>query len=48
LLVTQEFNCVTQFIDKAIEWANELDALPEVKGPLHGVPICIKEDHDVE
>ncbi|CAG7721717.1 unnamed protein product, partial [Allacma fusca] len=36
LLVTQEFNCVAQFIDKSIEWANELDALPEVKGPLHG------------
>jgi Asp-tRNA(Asn)/Glu-tRNA(Gln) amidotransferase A subunit family amidase len=30
------------------EWAKELDSLPEVKGPLHGVPICIKDDFNVE
>ena len=30
------------------KWAEELDALPAAKGPLHGVPFCVKEDHDIE
>ena len=30
------------------KYAEELDSLPEVKGPLHGVPFCVKDDHSVE
>ena len=25
----------------------ELDRLQELKGPLHGVPFCVKDDHDI-
>lgn len=46
--VTDEFNCITEFISWAEEYANELDKLDEPKGPLHGVPVAIKDDHDVE
>lgn len=45
--VSDEFNCITEFIPWAEGLAQELDKLPEVKGPLHGVPVAIKDDHDV-
>ncbi|CAG7817001.1 unnamed protein product [Allacma fusca] len=48
LSVTNEFNCITEFIPNAIKCADELDKLPKVKGPLHGVPICVKDDHHIE
>ncbi|CAG7658359.1 unnamed protein product [Allacma fusca] len=35
---TDEFNCVSEFIPDAMKWAIELDNLPHLKGPLHGVP----------
>lgn len=30
------------------QWAEELDMPNAVKGPLHGLPIALKEDYDVE
>lgn len=24
-----------------------MDKLPAVQGPLHGIPICVKDDHDI-
>ncbi|CAG7718499.1 unnamed protein product, partial [Allacma fusca] len=39
---TDEFNCVTEFVPDAMKWAIELDSLPYLKGPLHGVPFCVK------
>ena len=30
------------------EWADELDASAEIKGSLHGVPFCVKDDHDID
>jgi len=30
------------------QWAKELDSLPEPKGPLHGIPFCVKDDTNVE
>jgi len=29
-------------------WAKELDSMPEPKGPLHGIPFCVKDDTNVE
>lgn len=29
------------------EKAQALDQLPTVQGPLHGVPICVKDDSDI-
>ncbi|CAL8110668.1 unnamed protein product [Orchesella dallaii] len=46
--VTEEFNCITEFIPWAENLAKELDELPNLKGPLHGLPIAIKDDHDME
>ncbi|ODM93445.1 Fatty-acid amide hydrolase 1 [Orchesella cincta] len=53
LEVTEKFNCVTEFIPQALEWASKLDAIasnsnPIITGPLHGLPVAIKDDHDVE
>ncbi|CAG7727883.1 unnamed protein product, partial [Allacma fusca] len=48
LSVTNEFNCITEFIPTAIKRAEELDKHPSVKGPLHGVPICVKDDHHIK
>ncbi|ODM90213.1 Fatty-acid amide hydrolase 1 [Orchesella cincta] len=48
LELTQRVNCVTQFIPQAPEWAANLDGLDEVQGPLHGLPIAVKEDHDIK
>ncbi|OQV00659.1 hypothetical protein CLAIMM_06126 [Cladophialophora immunda] len=39
-------NCVTELMwDEAIERAKYLDSLPEPVGPLHGLPISVKEHH---
>ncbi|CAG7819493.1 unnamed protein product [Allacma fusca] len=48
VVATREFNCVTEFIEQAFATADELDALPTVKGPLHGIPICVKDDHHIK
>ncbi|ODM90210.1 Vitamin D3 hydroxylase-associated protein [Orchesella cincta] len=48
LELTGRVNCVTEFIPQAFEWASKLDGLDTVAGPLHGLPIAVKEDHDVE
>lgn len=30
------------------DWAKKLDKMPTVAGPLHGLPFCVKDDHDVK
>lgn len=43
---TVQVNCVTEIMwDEAIERARYLDSLPEPIGPLHGLPISVKEHH---
>jgi len=45
LEVTNEFNCVTEFIKEAEEWAAKLDRIdPSERGPLHGIPFSIKDN----
>ena len=40
----QATNCLTELLwDEAIERARFLDSLPEPLGPLHGLPISVKE-----
>lgn len=42
-------NCVTELMwDDAIARAKYLDSLPEPAGPLHGLPISIKEHHGMK
>lgn len=42
-------NCVTELMwDEAIARAKYLDSLPEPAGPLHGLPISIKEHHGMK
>ncbi|KAK2804025.1 hypothetical protein FQN51_002554 [Onygenales sp. PD_10] len=42
-------NCVTELMwDDAIERARYLDSLPKPVGPLHGLPISIKEHHGMK
>ncbi|KLJ09097.1 hypothetical protein EMPG_15479 [Blastomyces silverae] len=42
-------NCVTELMwDEAIERAKYLDSLPNTIGPLHGLPISIKEHHGMK
>lgn len=48
LRVTDDYNCITEFIPWAENLAEELDRLPSPKGPLHGLPIAIKDDHNVK
>ena len=45
-LAQYAINCVTELMwDEAIERAKYLDSLPEPMGPLHGLPISVKEHH---
>ncbi|XP_046653551.1 fatty acid amide hydrolase 1-like isoform X1 [Daphnia pulicaria] len=47
LEITTEFNCITEFILEADEWAKKLDAdaaLGGKKGPLHGLPFSVKDN----
>ncbi|KAF0297513.1 Fatty acid amide hydrolase 1 [Amphibalanus amphitrite] len=47
--ITEQYNCITEFVTTAEERAAALDALPESKrGPLHGVPISVKDSIDLE
>jgi len=46
--VTKNFNCVTEFIPNAFDKARALDISIEAKGPLFGLPICVKDDTDVD
>ncbi len=48
--VSEVCSCVTEFhVDVALKRAEQLDGLrSEVRGPLHGVPIAVKDDFDVE
>jgi len=46
--VDEETNCVTAWIDDALARARYLDGIREEhRGPLHGVPVSIKECYDV-
>lgn len=41
-----QVNCVTELLwEEAIERARYLDSLSEPCGPLHGLPISVKEHH---
>ncbi|XP_035704704.1 vitamin D3 hydroxylase-associated protein [Folsomia candida] len=44
LQVQDELNCITEFVPAAMEKAKELDKLENIKGPLHGIPFCVKDD----
>nr|CAH0098966.1 unnamed protein product [Daphnia galeata] len=47
LKITTEYNCITEFILEAEEWAKQLDAdasLGGKKGPLHGLPFSVKDN----
>ncbi|EFX81960.1 hypothetical protein DAPPUDRAFT_210998 [Daphnia pulex] len=47
LEITTEYNCITEFILEAEEWAKKLDAdaaLGGKKGPLHGLPFSVKDN----
>lgn len=52
LEVTERCNCVTEFNPKALEYARLLDEKSKTKGatlgPLHGLPVAIKDDQDLE
>lgn len=43
LEVTKATNCINQFLKEAEDWAAELDR-SSTKGPLHGLPVSIKEN----
>ncbi|XP_037049051.1 fatty-acid amide hydrolase 1-like [Bradysia coprophila] len=47
ITVQDKFNCITEFVPFALERAQNLDKLNAVRGPLHGIPVCVKDDHDV-
>ena len=48
LQVAERTNCVTQWVEGAVEEARRLDQLPAAsRGPLHGVPISVKECYEV-
>uniref|UniRef100_T1J1L2 Amidase domain-containing protein n=1 Tax=Strigamia maritima TaxID=126957 RepID=T1J1L2_STRMM len=40
----EKFNCVTEFIEEAEKWAESLDKSLLPKGPLHGLPISLKDN----
>ncbi len=42
--VNRDVNAITEFVEEALPKARELDSLPpEDRGPLHGVPVSLKE-----
>ncbi|CAG7815834.1 unnamed protein product [Allacma fusca] len=45
---TTAFNCITEFSPAAITLADKLDASPVVKGPLHGIPFCVSDNHNIK
>ncbi|XP_059155291.1 vitamin D3 hydroxylase-associated protein-like [Physella acuta] len=47
LELTDSINCVAEFITEAEENAKALDALPDKKGLLYGVPVSIKENINI-
>ena len=48
LEVAEKTNCVTQWLQEAGEEARRLDQLPaDRRGPLHGVPVSVKECYEV-
>ena len=48
LEVTGRTNCVTVWLEDALEEASRLDSLPaDSRGPLHGVPVSVKECYEV-
>lgn len=45
-LAQHALNCVTELLwDEALARARHLDALPSPAGPLHGLPVSIKQQH---
>ena len=48
LEVAEKTNCVTQWLQEAGQEARRLDQLPaDSRGPLHGVPVSVKECYEV-
>ena len=48
LEVTGRTNCVTVWLEDALQEASRLDSLPaDSRGPLHGVPVSVKECYEV-
>ena len=48
LEVAGRTNCVTEWLEDALEEAQRLDSLPaDSRGPLHGVPISVKECYEL-
>ena len=48
LEVAEKTNCVTQWLQEAGQEARRLDQLPaDKRGPLHGVPVSVKECYEV-
>ena len=48
LQVAEKTNCVTQWLEEAVLEARRLDQLPaDSRGPLHGVPVSVKECYEV-
>ena len=48
LEVAERTNCVTQWLLEAAQEARRLDQLPaDMRGPLHGVPVSVKECYEV-
>ena len=48
LEVAGRTNCVTVWLEEAVREAKRLDSLPaDSRGPLHGVPVSVKECYEV-